>query len=139
MSDLENAKARLDKHKIALYKDGKLYTSDKRGVAPMLEFIESNVNLHGFSAADVVVGKAAAMLFAKVGIVSVYAKTISRPALEFLCKCNIDVSYDTLADNIINRDKTDICSMEKTVRSKYGRRGQGFLREKRKSPLTECR
>ena len=99
MSDLENAKARLDKHKIALYKDGKLYTSDKRGVAPMLEFIESNVNLHGFSAADVVVGKATAMLF----------------ALEFLCKCNIDVSYDTLADNIINRDKTDICPMEKTV------------------------
>ena len=115
MSDLENAKARLGKHKIALYKDGKLYTSDKRGVAPMLEFIESNVNLHGFSAADVVVGKAAAMLFAKAGIVRVYAKTISRPALEFLCKCNIDVSYDTLADNIINRDKTDICPMEKTV------------------------
>ena len=115
MTDLENARRLLEGHTLALCKGGDVILSDKRGIAPMLELNDSGKDLRGYSAADVVVGKAAAILFSKAGIAAVYAKTLSRPALKYLETQKIPVFYDTLADNIINRDKTDICPMEKAV------------------------
>lgn len=115
MTDLENARRLLEGHTLALCKGGDVVLSDKRGISPMLELNDSGRDLRGYSAADVVVGKAAAMLFSKAGIAAVYAKTLSRPALKYLETQKIPVFYDTLADNIINRDKTDICPMEKAV------------------------
>lgn len=115
MTDLENARRLLEGHTLALCKGEDVVLSDKRGIAPMLELNDSGRDLRGYSAADVVVGKAAAMLFSKAGIAAVYAKTLSRPALKYLETQKIPVFYDTLADNIINRDKTDICPMEKAV------------------------
>ena len=115
MTDLENARRLLEGHTLALCKGEDVILSDKRGIAPMLELNDSGRDLRGYSAADVVVGKAAAMLFSKAGIAAVYAKTLSRPALKYLETQKIPVFYDTLADNIINRDKTDICPMEKAV------------------------
>lgn len=115
MTDLENARRLLEGHTLALCKGEDVVFSDKRGIAPMLELNDSGRDLRGYSAADVVVGKAAAMLFSKAGIAAVYAKTLSRPALKYLETQKIPVFYDTLADNIINRDKTDICPMEKAV------------------------
>lgn len=115
MTDLENARSLLEGHTLALCKGEDVVLSDKRGISPMLELNDSGRDLRGYSAADVVVGKAAAMLFSKAGIAAVYAKTLSRPALKYLETQKIPVFYDTLADNIINRDKTDICPMEKAV------------------------
>lgn len=43
-----------------LYKDGITHTSTKRGVLPLKEWLEKKTELKGFSAADKVVGKAAA-------------------------------------------------------------------------------
>ena len=48
-------------------------TSDKRGVAPMLDFLREGKRFVGYSAADRVVGKSAAMLFIKAGIKEIYA------------------------------------------------------------------
>jgi hypothetical protein len=46
------------------------------------------------------------------GVQHVYADVISRPALTLFQAFDIDVSYDTLTDNIINRSGTGICPVE---------------------------
>lgn len=115
MSDIENAKNALEGHSLALCRDGEIITSDLRGVAPMLFFLDNNTNLSGFSAADLIVGKAAAMLFVKAGIKEVYARVMSQSGRDFLIRHGIECSYGALCEKIINRDKTDICPMEKAV------------------------
>ena len=113
--DLIAVKENLKNHTIVLVKNDKIYISDKKGISPMMDFIEQGLNLNGFSVADIIVGKAVALLFVKEGIVGVFAKVISKAGLEVLNKHNIFTEYETLTDNIINRNGTDICPMEKTV------------------------
>lgn len=113
--DLEKAKKSLCGHTIALCKDDKILYSDKKGISPMIDFIESNTDLAGYSVADLIVGKAVAMLFIKAGIIQVFAKTISKQAIEMLKKHNVPFRYEIMTDNIINRKGDDICPMEKAV------------------------
>lgn len=81
----------------------------------MMNFIAEGVSLAGYSVADIVVGKAAALLFIKCGIKEVYAKTLSMAAKAVLEKFGIYYEYGTLTERIINRSGTDVCPMEKTV------------------------
>ncbi len=81
----------------------------------MINFIDSGENLTGYSVADLVVGKAAALLFVKCGIKKVFAKTLSEKGKRILEMYGVDYEYETLAENIINRMGTDICPMEKAV------------------------
>lgn len=115
MSDLENAKIALNGHTIALCKGDKILTSDKKGITPMVELIDSEINLKGYSVADLIVGKAVALLYVKAEIVAVYAKTISKPAIQVLKNNHISFYYDILTDKIINRKGNDLCPMEKVV------------------------
>ena len=117
MTNLEKAKNILNgsEYTLVLCNGEKLYTSAKRGVAPMLEFIDSKTDLHGFSAADKVVGKAAATLFAYAGVSEIHTTVISKPAADFLSAKGITFTYDTLVDNIINRKGDGICPMEQVT------------------------
>lgn len=115
MRDPDTAKLHLDGHSICLCKDSDIITDDSRGIAPMMKLIAAGTDLHGYSAADLIVGKAAAMLFVKTGIVSVFGKVMSEAALHYLEQHGIPAEYDTLTEKIINRRGTDICPMEKTV------------------------
>lgn len=115
MTDVQLAKENLLGHTICLCKDGNCIFSNSRGIAPMMGFIADGVDLAGYSVADVVVGKAVAMLFVKCGIVNVYAKTLSTSGKEMLERHGIACEYEMLTDKIINRAGTDICPMEKTV------------------------
>lgn len=115
MTDLQTAKNNLAGHTICLCKAGNCIYSEKKGIAPMMGFIEEGVDLHGYSVADLVVGKAAALLFARSGIKSVFAKTLSESGKAILIKYGIPFEYETLTEKIINRAGTDICPMEKAV------------------------
>ena len=81
----------------------------------MIKFIAEGRDLLGYSAADCIVGKAAAMLFVKAGIVYVYGKTMSESGKAYLETHGIPCTYDVLTEKIINRQGTDICPMEKVV------------------------
>lgn len=116
MTDLQTAKDNLSGHTICLCKDGDCIYSEKRGIAPMMGFIADGINLQGYSVADIVVGKAAAMLFVKCGIAGVFAKNLSVGGKEVLKNFGIPFEYEVLTEKIMNRDGTDICPMEKTVR-----------------------
>ncbi len=115
MSDIEKAVNGLSGHSICLCKDGDIITDDGRGISPMMKFIAEGKDLSGYSAADLIVGKAAAMLFAKAGIASVYGRVMSVSGKEFLEAHGISCSYETLTEKIINRSGDDICPMEKSV------------------------
>lgn len=115
MNDVALAKSNLAGHSIALCKEGELLTSDGRGVSPMIDFLQDGIDLSGYSVADKIVGKAAAMLFVKAGIKEVYAEILSVSGKNFLEEHGINVGYETLAEKIINRTGDDICPMEKTV------------------------
>lgn len=95
--------------------DDDVITSTERGVKPLLELLERG-HESGFSAADKVIGKAAAFLYILLGAKEISAGVISEAALAVLRKGGIDVRYDTLVPAIRNRDNTGFCPMETAVR-----------------------
>ena len=96
--------------------EGSVYKSDRRGVAPLLELLDNGTRVTGFSAADRVVGKATAFLYCLLGVKTVYAKVMSKPAAEVLTKMGIAYSWDTLVEGIQNRQKNGPCPMEHATR-----------------------
>ena len=83
MTDIELGKSLLvDDKTIVLVKDDIIYEDKAKGIRPMLNYILNNYDLRGFSVADKVVGKGAAVLFIYANIKEVYAKVISKVALE---------------------------------------------------------
>lgn len=98
-----------------LYGQGTVLTDTRRGIRPLLELVESDRNLTDFSAADRVVGKAAAFLYCLLGVRAVYTKVISAPALQVLQEHDIDVFYDALVPAIRNRTGDGFCPMESAV------------------------
>ena len=115
MTDLQIAKDNLMGHTICLCKDGSCLYSQSRGIAPMMDFIKDGVDLSGYCVADIVVGKAAALLFVKCGIKNVFAKTLSMQGKRIFELYGVDYEYEVLTEKIINRLGTDICPMEKAV------------------------
>lgn len=92
-----------------------MITSLDRGVKPLLELIDEGRTLEGYSAADKVVGAAAAYLYVLLGVKELFANVISRKALEVLEKYGIAAEYGTLSESIINRSGTGFCPMETAV------------------------
>ena len=115
--DLQNAQLLLEEnnHTCVLCRGETFYTSRERGVAPLLGWLDKGVNLAGFAAADRVIGKATAYLYCLLGVSCVYARVMSRPALQVLEAHRIPASWDTLVDAIENRQKTGLCPMEKAT------------------------
>lgn len=115
MSDLATAKAHLNGHSICLCKSGEWFTDDGRGISPMMRFLGENRDLRGYAVADVIVGKAAAMLFVKAGIAAVYGEVMSKAAKAYLETHLIPCEAKTLTEFIINRKGDGFCPMEQTV------------------------
>lgn len=90
-------------------------TSRERGVKPLLALIDGGKTLEGYSAADKVVGAAAAYMYVLLGVRELYANVISRRAAEILEKYGIEFEYGTLAEAIKNRAGTGFCPMETAV------------------------
>lgn len=119
MRDLERAKELLQNssHNCVLCKDETTYTSDRTGIAPMMEFLDAGTDLCGFSAADRIVGKAAAMLFVLAGVREVYAEVLGESALPVFERYGIAVSWGTIIPYIVNRRGDGPCPMEHAVRN----------------------
>jgi hypothetical protein len=69
--------------------------------------------LEGAFVADRVIGRGAALLLVMGHVSQVFAQLISEQAVQVLQAAEIAVDYDTVVPNIINRDGTDICPVEK--------------------------
>ncbi len=102
--------------KFALINDEEIIKSSDRGVKPLLDLIRSGKDLGKFSAADMVVGKAAALLYIYLGVGEIYGRLMSQEAKAIFEEHGIAHEYALLEPYIKNRDKTDMCPMEKSVR-----------------------
>ena len=92
-----------------------IITDHRRGVRPLLEFLEQPRDWSCFCAADKVVGKAAAFLYQLLGVRALYAQVVSEPAAAVLQEAGIDLAYGTLVPAIRNRTDTGFCPMETAV------------------------
>jgi hypothetical protein len=115
--DLELAKQKLIKNDLSLVivKNGLIiFETRNQGVSGFLQAIETlNQNLVGSSVADKIVGVAAAMLCVYSKISSVFAQTVSESGVHVLKENNILCLFEKIVENILNRDKTDVCPFEK--------------------------
>ncbi len=118
MNDLEKAESLLvGDNTCVLVKGEIVYELQSSGIKPLLSLIEKNVSLQGFSLADRIIGKAAAMLVCYAGIENVYSKIISKEGYKYLFNRGVFIEYDISTENIVNRCKTDMCPMEKAVQN----------------------
>ena len=116
MKDLENAKQLLkDNLTCVMVKVDTIYTSDLKGIAPLLSYINQDINIEGFSIADKVIGKASALLCVYAKAKEVYAEILSEDGKKTLEENNMPYSYGTLVPQILNKTGDDKCPMEKTV------------------------
>ena len=115
--DLEKAEKLLleEGYTCVLCRGDEVYTSTLRGVKPLVRWVEAKTDMTGFSAADKVVGRATAYLYVLLGIRELYARVISKAALEVLENANIPVRYCTLAEYIVNRKGDGVCPFELAV------------------------
>lgn len=116
-ADLERAKELLTRggYTCVICKDDAMYTSSKRGVKPLLDWLDERADLRGFSAADKVVGRGAALLYGLLGVRAVYADVLSQEARAALEHCGIVASCGNCVPRIVNRSGTGYCPIETAV------------------------
>ena len=96
--------------------DGKsIVTSKDRGVAPLLQLIECGGDYRGYFAADKVVGAAAALLYAYMGVAELCALVMSERAAQVCERHGIAYRCDRVVPHIINRKGDGVCPMEQAV------------------------
>ena len=117
MTDLLNARFHLDSgsYTCVLCKGDDVHFATERGVKPLLHWLDSGMDFHGYSAADKVVGRATAFLYCLLGVKAVYANVMSRPAAAVLEEQGIDSHWGSLVEGIINRRGTGPCPFEAAV------------------------
>ena len=116
--DLENACAVLAREgcTCVLCKGDIYYKSSRRGVAPLMGWLEEGIDAKGFSAADKVVGKATAFLYCLLGVSAVHANVISDAAVAVLQEHGILLTYGQRVAAIQNRTGDGLCPMEMATR-----------------------
>jgi hypothetical protein len=92
-----------------------VFSSDGSGLRPLVECIHACKGKYAeCTLQDKIVGLAAAKLIIYAGfITSVHAGTVSEPAKSSLLEHKIALTCDSLVKNICNKDRTDLCPMEK--------------------------
>ena len=117
-NNLEKAIKILEEEKdltLVLVLNEDIYKSSEKGIKSLLQLLNSGKNYLNYSAADKIVGKAAAMLYRLLNVNDIYGEVMSIRAINFLEQNNINFKYKIKINEIINRKGTGICPMEQTV------------------------
>lgn len=117
MLDMENAKELLIQggYTCVLCRDGQVHTATARGVRPLVDWLDSGLDLKGYCAADKVVGRATAFLYVLLGVRAVHALVMSTPAKQVLEQHRIAASCGREVAGIINRRGDGPCPFEAAV------------------------
>ncbi len=96
-----------------------VFNSKLNGVRPMVEFRLNHWNAHyetqSFMLIDRIIGLAAAKIAVYIGVVEIFTPIISKVALEYLESKGVKLEYGEVVANIMRKDGSDICPMEKAV------------------------
>ena len=116
--DLNRARALLESqgYTCVLAGGDQVFTSNDRGVKPLLTWLNQGICVKDFCAADKVVGKATAFLYCLLQVKAVYTPVISRSAARVLREHGIELVAGIEVDFIWNRRRTGPCPMETAVK-----------------------
>ncbi len=115
MNDIGRARAILKENAAltcAFVRGEEMLTSAERGVKPLVALAEEGKRLQGFSCADRVVGRAAALLYVLLGAKEVHAEVLSRAGEEVFKAHKTAYGCDIFTERIVNRAGTGLCPME---------------------------
>ncbi len=98
-----------------LCKESEMYTSEQRGVRPLLDWLNDGIPKDGFCAADKVIGKASAFIYVLLGVSEVWGGVVSEGAISVLEKYSIGCTFEKKVPSIRNRSDTGMCPMEESV------------------------
>ena len=118
IKELEFAKEKLEKNEYTCFMTNgqtNIFSRD-RGVKPLIKWYEENNDYSSFVAADKVVGKGAAFLYALMNVRAVYAVVLSKSAKEVLEENKIEVYCKKMVEAIRNRDNTGFCPIESALK-----------------------
>ncbi len=91
-----------------------ILTSNKQGILPLLEWLETKPDyLEDAYLIDRVIGRAAALLAIKGKIKLIYTKTISKKAEEVLDNNYLRYKAKNEVEKILNKTGDDTCPLEK--------------------------
>ncbi|QSX05142.1 DUF1893 domain-containing protein [Sedimentibacter sp. zth1] len=109
----------IENKKIVIVKnDSVIYKSDDSGIKPLFfAFRTLGEKMNGCYCADRVVGKAAAWIYQEAKIKELYCDIITKKAKLILENEGILVTAIEVIDYIKNRDKTDMCPVEKIAKN----------------------
>ena len=99
-----------------LCRQGRFLTSEKRGITPLLCWLEED-RLRESCVADKIIGKAAALLLILGGAEAVHGEVMTRTAYALLREKGLSVSYGELTETIVNRKGDGPCPMELAVKN----------------------
>jgi hypothetical protein len=120
MTDLDIAKTELYRNNLtlAIVKNGAVvYSTKSHRISGFLEAIEKcGPDLQRASMADLVVGKAVALLCVYAGIREVFAGVLSRKAMAVLKQNNVVFSWNEVVDNVLDTNKSETCPFEKAAK-----------------------
>ncbi len=86
------------------------------GLRPILEIYRNHPEaMRDGVIVDTVIGRAAAFVIINGGAKRVYSLLMSSSAKELLEEHNIQIEYDQLIPEVFNRDRTDLCPLERCV------------------------
>jgi hypothetical protein len=111
-----------------------IFRSKKSGVQGLLDFInEQGTDREGIVIFDKIVGQAVSYLAAYLKAGEVYGITGSKLAGKALDKFGIKFHFQNTVPNILNKDGTDLCPMEKRSGGKTPEEFYQSLSDKRTS------
>jgi len=141
MEDLWLAKKTLREKgfSLTIVKAGRVILSiGEPGIGALVKAIDDlGQELNGASIADMIVGKAGAMLCLYAKVKRVWAETISESGIQTFQKAGIEFAFGLSVPRILNRNRNDLCPFEKmTIQSgtpdEAYKRIREFLQTKRK-------
>ena len=97
-------------------KEGKvIFSSEARGVAPLLEFYKNNGQGTELTLVDRIVGRGAMFLAVLAGANIIVTRVISSPALDIARQFGVEVDYLKEVPAIMNRTGDGFCPIETAV------------------------
>ncbi len=111
--DHERLKQNLNDYScIAYTKEGLVFTSKQRGIAPLVELCDMNTGHDELFVADKIIGKAGALLCVKCCVKVLFAKVASQAALKVLSEYGVDAICEEKVAYIMDRTGKEKCPME---------------------------
>ncbi|HON45159.1 MAG TPA: DUF1893 domain-containing protein [Planctomycetota bacterium] len=121
MFDIEQAieSVRTGIYTCILFQENTMIAQKKgSGIRPLLEIYEEySSQMQNGCMVDKITGRAAAFILKQGKIKKIYTCVLSQGAYHLLQESNIEIYYDVLTDNILNRLGTSICPLEEAVQN----------------------